>query len=58
MIRHQLLYSSGFSEAKLKFVIEKAQTQFYGRKYLGKIGYDIIGKPFEKVTDSAFTVMR
>jgi anaerobic magnesium-protoporphyrin IX monomethyl ester cyclase len=39
LIRHKLLYHSGFSEAKLKFAIGKAELQFYDRKYLGKKGY-------------------
>jgi radical SAM superfamily enzyme YgiQ (UPF0313 family) len=56
-IRHKLLYHSGFSERKLKFAIGKAQAQFYGRKYLGKKAYDVIGLPLEHVTDSAFKLM-
>jgi anaerobic magnesium-protoporphyrin IX monomethyl ester cyclase len=58
LIRHKLLYASGFSEGKLKFAIGKAQAQFYGRKYLGKTGYTVIGKPLESVTDWAFKKMR
>jgi anaerobic magnesium-protoporphyrin IX monomethyl ester cyclase len=58
LIRHKLLYDSGFSEAKLKFAIGKAHAQFYGRKYLGKTGYGILGKPFENLTDRAFELMR
>ncbi len=58
LIRHELLYHSGFSEAKLKFAIGKAQLQFYGRRYLGRKGYDVVGLPFERVTDSAFKLMR
>ena len=58
LIRHKLLYASGFSEAKLKFAIGKAQAQFYGRKYLGKTGYSILGKPFEHVTNVLFELMR
>jgi anaerobic magnesium-protoporphyrin IX monomethyl ester cyclase len=58
LIRHKLLYASGFSEGKLKFAIAKAQTQFYGRKYLGKKGYVVLGKPFERLTDFAFERMR
>jgi hypothetical protein len=53
-----LLYVSGFSEAKLKFAIGKAHVQFYGRKHLGKIGYSILGKPFERLTDLTFEIMR
>src|SRR5208337_1940216 len=54
LIRHKLLYASGFSERKLKFAIGKAHVQFYGRKYLGKVGYSILGEPFERLTDGAF----
>jgi len=58
LIRHKLLYDSGFSETKLKFAIGKAQAQFYGRKFLGKIGYKIVGQPFERLTDFAFEHMK
>jgi anaerobic magnesium-protoporphyrin IX monomethyl ester cyclase len=54
LIRHKLLYTAGFSESKLKFAIGKAHAQFYGRKYLGKYGYGILGKPFERLTDFTF----
>ena len=58
LIRHKLLYASGFSEGKLKFAIGKAQAQFHGRKYLGKTGYGVLGVPFERLTDFAFECMR
>ena len=58
LIRHKLLYGSSFSEAKLKFAIGKAHIQFYGRRYLGKKGYDIMGLPFERLTDIAFKLLR
>ncbi len=54
LIRHKLLYASGFSEGKLKFAIGKAQAQFYVRRYLGKTGYRFLGEPFERLTDFAF----
>ena len=54
LIRHKLLYASGFSETKLKFAIAKAQAQFYGRKFLGNTGYEVFGQPFERLTDFAF----
>lgn len=57
LIRHKLLYASGFSESKLKFAIGKAQAQFYGRKHFGETGYSIMGKPFERVTDILFELM-
>ncbi len=58
LIRHKLLYGSGFSEAKLKFAIGKAQLQFVCRKHFGKTGYFILGRPFERLTDYAFGVIR
>jgi anaerobic magnesium-protoporphyrin IX monomethyl ester cyclase len=58
LIRHKLLYCSGFSEAKLKFAIGKAHAQFYGRRYLGKKAYSIVGMPLERLTDSTFKLMR
>jgi anaerobic magnesium-protoporphyrin IX monomethyl ester cyclase len=57
LIRHKLLYNSGFSERKLKFAIGKATLQYYGRKYLGNKAYDIVGLPFERLTDSAFRLL-
>jgi hypothetical protein len=57
LIRHKLLYASGFSEGKLKFAVGKAQAQFYGRKHFGQTGYRIMGKPFELVTDILFKLM-
>jgi anaerobic magnesium-protoporphyrin IX monomethyl ester cyclase len=56
LIRHKLLYASGFSEGKLKFAIMKAQAQFYGRRLLGG-GYRLLGEPFEGITDYAFRHM-
>jgi anaerobic magnesium-protoporphyrin IX monomethyl ester cyclase len=58
LIRHKLLYSSGFSEAKLKFAIGKAHIQFYCKRFLGKRGYSVVGSPFERATDVAFKLMR
>jgi anaerobic magnesium-protoporphyrin IX monomethyl ester cyclase len=57
LVRHKLLYASGFSEGKLKFAIGKAHAQFYGRRYLGKIGYKVLGTPFELLTDLTFEAM-
>jgi anaerobic magnesium-protoporphyrin IX monomethyl ester cyclase len=58
LIRHKLLYVSGFSERKLKFAIGKAWVQFYARRYLGGRGYGVLGWPFERLTDFAFKCMR
>jgi anaerobic magnesium-protoporphyrin IX monomethyl ester cyclase len=58
LIRHKLLYVSGFSECKLKFAIGKGQAQFIGRKYLGKTVYSVLGWPFERLTDFVFARLR
>ena len=58
LIRHKLLCNSGFSEAKLKFAIGKAHVQFYGKRFLGKRGYSMVGSPFERATDAAFKLMK
>lgn len=58
LIRHKLLYASGFSEKKLKFAIGKAQVQFNCRKYLGENGYSLVGAPFEHLTDWTFKLMK
>ncbi len=58
LIRHKLLYGSGFSEGKLKFAIGKAQLQFRGRRLLGDGAYELIGVPLERLTDAAFRLMR
>ncbi len=57
LIRHKLLYGSNFSERKLKFAIGKAQLQFMGRRFLGNSAYDLVGAPFEGLTDAAFRLM-
>ena len=38
--------------------IGKAHVQFYGKRFLGKRGYSLVGSPFERVTDVAFKLMR
>jgi anaerobic magnesium-protoporphyrin IX monomethyl ester cyclase len=58
LIRHKLLYVSGFSESKLKFAIGKGQAQFYGRRFLGRVGYSVLGWPFERLTDFVFERLR
>ena len=58
LIRHKLLYASGFSEGKLKFAIGKAHAQFYGRRFLGRMAYGVLGKPFELLSDLTFETMR
>jgi hypothetical protein len=44
-------------EAKLKFALFKGMTQFYLRKYLGNRVYGLMGKPYERLTDSAFRIL-
>jgi anaerobic magnesium-protoporphyrin IX monomethyl ester cyclase len=57
LIRHKLLYGSSFSETKLKFAIGKAQVQFHSRKLIGDSAYNVVGAPFEGLTDAAFKMM-
>ncbi len=57
LIKHKLLYVSAISAAKLKFAIFKGMTQFYLRKYLGNRVYNIIGKPYERLTDLAYRIL-
>ena len=57
IIKHKLLYVSAFSAVKLKFAIFKGMTQFYLRKYLGNRVYNIIGKPYECLTDLAYRIL-
>jgi anaerobic magnesium-protoporphyrin IX monomethyl ester cyclase len=58
LIKHKLLFHSPFSESKLKFAIFKGMTQFYLRKYLGNRFYNLIGKPFERLTDATYKILR
>ncbi len=58
LIRHKLLYGSSFSERKLKFAIAKAQLQCTGRRLWGESVYEVLGSPFEGLTDAAFKLMR
>lgn len=55
---HKLIYRSSFSEAKLKLAIVKGSAQFKLRKKLGDGGYRVLGMPFERLTDYAFTLLR
>jgi anaerobic magnesium-protoporphyrin IX monomethyl ester cyclase len=58
LIKHNLLFQSSLSEAKLKFAIIKGMAQFYIRKYLRRPGYGLVGHPFESLTDYLLTQMR
>jgi len=55
---HTLLYRSSFSEAKLTFALLKGMVQFNLRKYLKTRGYNLVGKPLEKLTDFLFKHLR
>jgi anaerobic magnesium-protoporphyrin IX monomethyl ester cyclase len=57
LVKHKLLFDSQVSEGKLKFAIVKGMIQHYIRKHTGKAGYQIIGTPFEKITDAMYKVM-
>jgi anaerobic magnesium-protoporphyrin IX monomethyl ester cyclase len=57
MVKHKLLFGSQTSEVKLKYAIVKGMVQFYIRKYTGKVGYRIVGAPFEKVSDTVYKLM-
>ena len=54
LIKHRLLFRSSFSENKLKFAVFKGMAQFYVRKYLGSRGYQLLGSPFERLTDAVY----
>jgi anaerobic magnesium-protoporphyrin IX monomethyl ester cyclase len=58
LIDQYLAFHSEFSEFKLKFAIVKAAVQFRIRKYLGTRGYAILGRPFEKLTNVMFRILR
>ena len=57
LTEHKLLYRSFFSEGKLTFAMMKGMLQFYLRKYLGPIGYMLIGIPFEFLTNFMFKLI-
>jgi anaerobic magnesium-protoporphyrin IX monomethyl ester cyclase len=57
LVKHKLLFRSQFSETKLKFAVFKGMAQFYARKYLGRRGYSIVGRPFERLTDTAYKTL-
>ena len=57
IVKHKLLFRSDFSETKLKFAIFKGMTQFYIRKYLGRRGYNVLGRLFERLTDTVYNVL-
>lgn len=58
LIDHSLVYDSEFSEMKLKFAIAKGAVQHRIMKCGGRIGYALVGKPFEALTDLIFTKLK
>jgi anaerobic magnesium-protoporphyrin IX monomethyl ester cyclase len=58
LIEHTLEFKSQYSEFKLKFAILKGTVQFRIRKYFGQIGYELFGRPFEKITDLLFKMLK
>ena len=54
---HVLTFQSEFSEAKMRFGIVKGQIQFWLSKRGGSAG-GVLLRPFEKVTDLAFKLMK
>ena len=55
---HKLIYRSSFSENKLKFAILKGMVQFKLKKYLGARGYELVGEPFNHLSDLVFRLLR
>ena len=51
LIKHKLLFNSPLSETKLKFAVVKGMVQFYVHRYLGNRCYNLVGRPFQRVTD-------
>lgn len=54
---HSLLFESEFSETKMRFAILKGQIQFAFQRRPGSPIF-LAKKPFEKVTDILFTIMK
>jgi anaerobic magnesium-protoporphyrin IX monomethyl ester cyclase len=57
LTEHSLTFDGDFSEAKMKFAVIKAKSQFFVRKRLGKYG-TILAKPIEFLTDGVFRLMK
>jgi anaerobic magnesium-protoporphyrin IX monomethyl ester cyclase len=58
LIKHKLLFHSSFSETKLRFALFKGMSQFYLRKYLGNNVFEVVGKPYRRITDALFRKLR
>jgi anaerobic magnesium-protoporphyrin IX monomethyl ester cyclase len=55
---HTLTFQSPFSENKLKFAILKAMIQFKAKQHLGSRLYQLLGEPFEGLTDRVFKALK
>jgi len=58
LIKHKLLFYSPFSEAKLRFALFKGMTQFYMRKYLGNVMFELVGEPYRQITDALYRMLK
>lgn len=58
LIKHKLLFYSPFSEAKLRFALFKGMTQFYMRKYLGNVIFELVGEPYRQITDALYRMLK
>lgn len=58
LIEQTLEFKSQYSEFKLKFAILKGTVQFRIRKHFRQVGYELFGRPFEKITDLLFKMMK
>lgn len=57
-IEQTLEFKSKYSEFKLKFAILKGTVQFRIRKHFGEVGYKLFGRPFEKITNLLFKMLK
>ena len=58
LIKHKLLFYSPFSETKLRFALFKGMTQFYMRKYLGNVIFELVGEPYRQITDALYRMLK
>lgn len=57
LFKHRLLFHSCFSENKLNLALSKGMIQFYIRKYTGKKGYALLGRPVEYLTETIYRAL-
>jgi anaerobic magnesium-protoporphyrin IX monomethyl ester cyclase len=58
LIKHKLLFYSPFSETKLRFALFKGMTQFYMRKYFGRMIFELVGEPYRQITDAMYRMLK